>query len=69
MSDTHPVQDGQRRLNAIADCMSDELDAAQMAVSVRYLGFDVVPRYALIELVRVLDAAGLIDDTRIGELA
>lgn len=69
MSDTHQVQDTLRHHTAIANRMSDVLDEAQMAVSVRYLGMDMVPRYALLELVRVLDAAGLVDDTPIGELA
>ena len=68
MSDVHPVQDAHRRHLAIADRLSDALDQAQMAVSIRYLGFDVVPRYALLELVRVLDGAGLIDDSRLTEV-
>lgn len=68
MSDTHPVQDAHRRHLAIADRMSDAFDAAQMAVSIRYLGFDVTPRYALLELVRVLDGAGLIDDSKLSEV-
>lgn len=69
MSDTHRVQDTVRRHLAIADAMSDVFDQADLSVTVRFKGSPVGPRFALVQVVRVLDAAGLIDDTPIGETA
>lgn len=69
MSDTHPLQDALRRHLAIADAMADVLDQADMSVTVTFKGSPVGPRFALVQVARVLDAAGLIDDTPIGETA
>jgi predicted phosphodiesterase len=59
--------DAAHRHNTLADRIADVLDQAGMAVTVH--AGDGATHYSLAELARVLDGAGLIDDSRIGEPA
>jgi hypothetical protein len=61
------IVDAAHRHNILGDCIADVLDQAGLAVTVH--NGDGATRYSLAELAGALDRAGLIDDTRIGELA
>lgn len=53
----------------LGDVIGDLLDEAHVSVTVRYHGDADAPTFGLAQLAKVLDEAGLINDTAIGEQA
>lgn len=61
------IAEREARERVIADHMADVFDKAGVTVTVRFGDLTVGPRFTLIELARLLDTAGLIDDTRVAD--